>query len=129
MRSKPMVALAVVLCLLSVPGPALSHHGISMFDMTKTVTFKGTVTDFEWTNPHSYVYVEGKDDKGNVEKWIAEGGSPLMLSRYGWSRGSVKKGDQVTIIGHPFKDGRKTMRLEKIVLPDGTELPGNALVG
>ena len=100
-----------------------------MFDMTKMITVKGIVTNFEWTNPHSYVYVEVKDDKGNVEKWTAEGGSPLMLSRYGWSRGSVKNGDVVTISGHPNKDGKKVMRLEKIVLPDGTELPGNALVG
>jgi hypothetical protein len=126
---KWLAVVAVHFYLFLTPVPALPHHGIAMFDMTKWVTVKGTVTDFEWTNPHSYVYVDGKDDKGNADKWSAEGGSPLMLTRYGWSRGTVKKGDQVTLVGHPNKDGRKMMRLEKIILPDGKELPGNALVG
>jgi hypothetical protein len=129
MKSNIYAALAVVAILLMVSSPVQAHHGTAAFDMNRWVSLKGTVTSFEWTNPHSYVYLDVKDDKGNVEKWTSEGGSPLMLSRYGWNRESIKKGDQVTVSGHPAKDGSKFMRLEKVVLPDGKELPGNALVG
>ncbi len=128
-KSNALAVLAVVAVLLMGSPSLQAHHGTAAFDMNRWITVKGTVTGFDWTNPHTYIYLDVKDDKGNIEKWTNEGGSPLMLSRYGWNRNIIKKGDQVTVSGHPAKDGTKFMRLEKLVLPNGQELPGNALVG
>ena len=93
-----------------------------MFDMAHVTTVKGTVTDFEWTNPHTYVVLDVKDDKGNVEKWSAELGSPGMLGRVGSRKNMVKPGDQITAVGNRAKDGRSFMRLKKVIFADGQEL-------
>jgi len=73
-------------------------------------------------NPHSSIHLEAKDDKGNAEQWLIEADSPNNLARAGWSRDSIKPGDQVTIIGNRVKDGSKVIRLQKIIFSDGKEL-------
>jgi hypothetical protein len=125
-RLSAMFAAGVALLIASLPIHA--HHGTATFDMEHLVTVKGTVAGFEWTNPHAYIYLEVKDEKGTVEKWAAECGSTPMMARFGWKRDSVKKGDQITAVGHPAKDGAKFMRLEKVVFADGRELLGSALI-
>jgi exonuclease VII large subunit len=102
---------------------AYAHHGIvAWFDMSRSITVKGTVTSFEWTNPHSYIYFDVKDEKGANEKWSAEMGGVPMLGRASWRRETVKPGDQITLIGKPAKDGRHSILLEKAILANGQEL-------
>ena len=110
-----------------VSAPVFAHHGTSAYDTTKLTTVKGTVTDFQFNNPHVMISVEAKDDKGNVEVWTSEANSPNVLTRHGWNRDMIKKGDQITIIGNRPKNGAKTLRLQKVVLSDGQELDPNSL--
>ena len=114
--------LGVALALLITCGRVAAHHGSSNYDMSKSVSVKGTVTEFAFINPHSAIHLEAKDDKGNVEPWLIEADSPNNLARAGWSRDSIKPGDQVTIVGNRLKDGSKIMRLQKVIFSDGREL-------
>ena len=116
--------LATIFCVAFISPPLPAHHGEANYDTEKTVTVKGTVTEFQFVNPHVQISLEVKNDKGEVEKWIGEARSPAMLSRYGgWDRNTIKVGDVVTFYGHRTKNGTPFMRLEKIVMPDGKELP------
>jgi len=136
MMNKPLVfSAACVLLLLSLAGATNAHHGIAAwYDVSKTATVKGTVTGFDWTNPHAYIRLDAKDEKGAIEKWTAEMGSVGMLSRQGWRRDTLKPGDEITLIGRPGRDGKPVMILEKIVLANGQELatsdalPGTPIV-
>ena len=134
MRNSLLVfQLAAVLLLLSLAGATYAHHGFgAWFDVTRTITVKGTVTGFEWTNPHAYIYVDVKDTNGVVEKWSAEMGGVGMLARVGWRRDTVKPGDGITLVGKPSKEGKPSMLLDKVILANGQELPasdGAALAG
>jgi len=73
--------------------------------MGKIVTLTGTVTKFDWSNPHVVVHVDAKDDSGNIQHWALELAAPLLLERSGWSRNSMKPGDQVVAEAHPSKNG------------------------
>jgi Family of unknown function (DUF6152) len=118
--------LACVLCIslftLIACGRVSAHHGSSNYDLSKPTSVKGTITKFEFINPHSAIHLEAKDDKGNAEEWRVEADSPNNLGRAGWTRDSVKAGDQVTIVGNRLKDGSKVLRLQKIIFADGKEL-------
>lgn len=118
----PFVALVLFAGLFMVSSPALAHHSTAEYDMSQVTVVKGSVTQFEWTNPHAYIHVESKDDKGKVEKWAGELGSLGMLSRVNWNRDSVKPGDQITMYGNPAKDGKTMMHITKIVYANGQEL-------
>jgi uncharacterized protein DUF6152 len=120
-----LFAWFVVLVVLSAP--IFAHHGTAAYDTTKLTTVKGTVTDFQFNNPHVIISVETKDDKGKVEIWTSEANSPNVLTRHGWDRDMIKKGDQITIIGNRPKNGAKTLRLQKVVLSNGQELDPNSL--
>ena len=118
-----LLPLTVVL-LLSIAGSAHAHHGfVSWFDMSRSVTVKGTVTSFDWTNPHAYIHLDVKDEKGAIVKWSAELGAIAMLSRAGWKKDTVKPGDEITMTGNPAKDGKPSMHLDKIAFSNGQELP------
>ena len=121
MRKKIIYVIGVTLALLIVSGSVSAHHGSSNYDMSKSVSVKGTVTQFEFINPHSSIRLEAKDDKGNVERWLIEADSPNNLGRAGWSRDSIKPGDQVTITLNPAKNGSPVGYLLKVVLADGKE--------
>jgi hypothetical protein len=108
--------------LILASKPAFAHHSTAEFDMTAMTTVKGTVTQFEWSNPHAYIHIEAKDDKGNVVEWTAELASLGMLSRINWRRDTVKPGDGITIYGNPAKNGKTLMRLDKITFANGQEL-------
>lgn len=123
-KNLPPFSVTAVFLLLSLGRTAHAHHGIvAWFDMSRSITVKGTVTSFEWTNPHSYIYFDVKDDKGAVQKWSAEMGGVPMLGRAGWRREMLKPGDEIALSGRPAKDGKHSMLLEKVVLPNGQELP------
>ena len=122
MKSKRMIALVVIVGFLMVTASAFAHHGNSAYDMTKTVPQKATITRFEYSNPHTQVYYDVTDEKGNVEHWVAETTNPAMLNRVGWSKETLKPGDQVTLFVNPNRVGAKVTFLEKVQLADGKEL-------
>jgi hypothetical protein len=106
--------------VLALAHTASAHHSFAAeFDASKAVTLTGSVTKIEWMNPHIWVYLDVKDDRGTLEPWQCEGGPPNTLTRNGWSKDSLKVGDQVTIDGALAKDGSKTCNARTVKLPDG----------
>jgi hypothetical protein len=117
------LALCVVLTFaaLVVSAPLLAHHGEANYDTDKVVSVKGTVSDFEFINPHTLITVDVKNDKGEIEKWSCEARSPGMLVRVGgWDKNTLKPGDVITVFGYRAKNGSTVMRLQKLTLANGT---------
>jgi hypothetical protein len=127
MKTWLLGVFAWLVVVLMVSRPAFAHHGASPYDTSKLTTLKGTVLDFQFINPHVEISVDVTDDKGKSETWIGEANSPNVLSRHGWDRTIIKKGDQITVIGNRGKNGSKTLRLQKVVLSNGQELDPNSL--
>ena len=109
-------------CLLAASAPAFAHHAWHGYDMANVTTVKGTVTQFDWGNPHVWINLEVTGDKGSIEKWAAGGPSPSRMAGTGWDKETLKPGDQITAIGHRIMDGTYSLRLVKVVLADGREL-------
>ena len=122
MKRVELKFLIVVAALLLFGIPLWAHHGNASYDTDNRVTIKGTVTEFAWTNPHVQIYLDVKDDKGKIVHWSVETYSPGKLVRAGWTKDSVKAGDQVSITLIPAKSGAPVGFLHKLVLPDGTVL-------
>lgn len=121
-----------VACLGLLPCTAslLAHHSFDAeYDRSKTVVMKGTVTKIEWMNPHTRFYIDVKDDKGRVSNWNMELGSPNGLIRAGWTRKSLKIGDEVTVTASLAKDGSRMANARKIILADGKEVFGASSAG
>ena len=120
--------LTLIASLLMLGAPAFAHHGNSAYDETARVPIKGVVTEFIWTNPHSQVYLDVKGKDGSIVHWAVETNSPGILTRAGWTRRSVKPGDEVTIILCPAKNGAPVAYMgsgdpgTKVVFADGHEL-------
>jgi DNA/RNA endonuclease YhcR with UshA esterase domain len=114
-------AAIMVLAAVAVP-PALAHHSVSMYDMDHPTTLKGVVERLEWTNPHGYIYLNVKDEKGVTTEWAVEINSPNFLKHNGWTSTIVKPGDVITVTGGAAKSGAKTMRCTTVVLADGLTL-------
>ena len=121
--SRTVCAAAAALLLATMRISA--HHAFaSEYDENKRVAVSGTVTRFEWTNPHAWLYVDGKDENDNVTRWSFEMGSPNGLLRRGWRRTELKKGDQVTVDGYRAKDGSNVANVRTVTMPDGRKLFG-----
>jgi hypothetical protein len=114
---------ALALALLS-GSSAFAHHSFAMFDQAQTVTLKGTVTEFQWTNPHAFIQIEVPGTNGSRELWSIELNSPNNLKRQGWRSTSVKPGDAVTLLTNPLRDmaQHKGGLFIAVTLPDGTVL-------
>jgi hypothetical protein len=121
-RSLLLVALAVV-ALLVAAGPADAHHSWQL-DRSKLLTLTGTVTRFDFANPHVQVYFQVKEENGALDTWQAGGPSPNQLSRGGWSRDTVKPGDQITVAGYRNRDGSRILRFDSVTLAGGQVLSG-----
>jgi hypothetical protein len=102
--------------------PSIAHHSFTMFDLDKKITLTGTVTSFEWTNPHAYIEVDVPSENGEVKHWSIEMGSPSILMRSGWKANSLKAGDKATLIVNPLKSGQAGGFLFYLTLPDGRVL-------
>lgn len=122
MRTKPLTVFVLVAGLLAASGSVFAHHGTANYDMTKALTVKGTVTDFQFINPHTLILFDVKNDKGEVEHWQAEATSPNHLVRAGWTKNTVKPGDQISISGFRAKNGANVLRFQKMVLANGQEI-------
>ena len=125
MNRKLLAGMAPLAALLILSGlPILAHHGVDpSYDATHPTTLQANVTAFEFINPHAKLYFEVKGENGNVEKWSAEMGSPNSLRRNGWTKDTIKPGDEIKITGAAAKDGSKKMVLQKLVFSDGRPAP------
>ena len=120
MMNKPSLLPALLLALAAFAAPVHAHHGASTYD-TKLTTYKGTVTDFQFMNPHSEVWFDVAGADGKVDRWTAEAPSLTTMARLGWNKTIFKPGDQVTFVGNVAKSGAKIMRLRKVVFANGKE--------
>ena len=103
--------------------PALAHHSVAAeFDSSKPIKITGKVTKVEWMNPHGWVYIDVKSDKGDMEHWQFEFGAPNELVRRGWKRTDLKEGLDITIQGLMAKKGNFTGNVRSITLPDGKQI-------
>jgi hypothetical protein len=124
MKSRWAIALIFLMSGLLASHPLFAHHSSAAYDMEHPVNMKGVVTNMEWGNPHVFIYLDVKDDGGNVEQWRVEGNSPNMLVRSGWKKEMIKTGDQLQVNGAPAKNGSKVMRLITVTLANGQKYDG-----
>lgn len=124
-----MAAAAVVGWSVLACSSAQAHHSFAMFDQTQQVTLHGTVKDFQWTNPHSFIELVTVDASGVSTSWSVELNSPNNLKRQGWKSSSIKVGDVVTLVMNPLRDGRGGGLFIRVTLPDGTTLGDPTRVG
>ncbi len=114
--------LGLALACAGVAAPALAHHSFAMFDQRKIMTLDGTVTEFQWTNPHAFIEMDVPAQGGRVTHWSIELNSPNNLKRQGWSRTSLKRGDKVTLRMNPLRDGNPGGLFLDVTLANGRVL-------
>jgi hypothetical protein len=113
-------SLAVI--LLWITSSVTAHHSPAVFDRTKEIKLVGVVKEFKWSNPHSWIELDVRNDKGVVETWGVEMNPPSYLIKAGWKRTSIKAGDEVTVMVHPLRNGEKGGQFRSITLPNGQVL-------
>jgi hypothetical protein len=115
LKALSMAGLAIV----AISAPAFAHHSFAMFDQDKTVSLKGTVKEFEWTNPHSWIRLMVQDADGKTHEYAFEMGSPARSTFDGWKKDTLKPGDVITVTMHPLKDGSRGGMYLAAELPNG----------
>ncbi len=113
--------LFLLVSALAAPAAVAAHHGAASFDTTMEVTLKGTVTEWQWFNPHCFLKFDVKGEDGTVKNWAVEAGNPTDMTKRGWSRNAFKPGDQVSVTLQPVKTGAPVGRIRAVVLADGRE--------
>ena len=119
MMRRAVIAIAVV--ALAAASPLLAHHSWPV-DTSKPVTVSGTVTSYEWGNPHVMMGLDVKANDGSIEKWNVGGPSTTRMEGNGWDKTTLKPGDVITATGYQFSDGQKILRLDKVVMAGGKEM-------
>jgi hypothetical protein len=127
MKRQLLVVLATIGSLVIFSSSAMAHHGVAGYDMTKTITLHGTVTKFDWSNPHVVVYVDAKNDSGELQHWTIEFASPVHMVRAGWSKNVMKSGDDIVIETHPSRNGAPVGITSTITFILKTVVNGQAL--
>ena len=121
--TSPLTPGTIILLAILIASPSLdAHHGAAAFDLAHPTTVKATVTQFHWANPHALISFSAAGTDGGSEEWTAETAGPVMLVRAGWTKTTLKAGDQITIVGQPAKNGSRTMLLQRVIFADGREL-------
>jgi hypothetical protein len=110
----PTLAVAVLLGQV-----ARAHHSTAMFEWGTEKTLSGTIEEYQWTQPHTFLWVTAPDKEGKLQKWGLEGMSPSWLGRRGWSHHSLSAGEKVTVVYYPLRDGRPGGFYVRVTLPDG----------
>lgn len=108
-------------------GMAQAHHSPAIFDQTREIELRGTVTEFEWASPHSWIRLDVISDQGFAENWSVEMGPPTYIVRGGWTETTVQTGDAVTIVANPIRSGLTTAKFVSITLSSGRRLTEQAL--
>lgn len=127
-RIAGLTASALVTLTIGI-APVLAHHSFSMFDQASPLTITGVVSVVEWTNPHVYIELDLAEPVKGAKHWSIELGSPSILQRGGWKFNSVKKGDKVSAVVSPLKNGEPGSLLTRITLPDGRVLGNGGPAG
>lgn len=124
MNKKGLSALCLCIGMVLSVGLLYGHHSNSIYDESNYVSLTGTVARFEFVNPHVLVHLDVKDRQGNVVTWTTLGGPPNRMNKgAGWTSKTFRTGEEVTIIGFPFRDGRPGMLFQKIMRSDGEVVP------
>ena len=113
--------LFLLVSALAAPAAVVAHHGAASFDTSMEVTLKGTVTEWQWFNPHCFLKFDVKGEDGTVKNWAVEAGNPTDMTKRGWSRNAFKPGDQVAVTLQPVKTGAPVGRIRTVVAADGRQ--------
>jgi Family of unknown function (DUF6152) len=122
---KLVILIATIGANLAIIRPAAAHHSRAMFDVSRNVTYRGTVKEYRWENPHSHIVIvvdSGATEPSTVGTWEIEASSISLMASQGWSRTSFKPGDLITVVGHPSRDGSRDVLLFYAIESDGTRL-------
>jgi len=122
-KNSRLGVLAVCMGILALATVAFAHHGTANYDTSTKITVKGVVTDFQFVNPHVQIYWDAKDDSGAAVKWQGELTSPNHLERAGWTKSTLKPGEEITINGYGTKSGAHEIWIQKVTLANGEDLP------
>jgi len=116
--------VAGLVWMLYAASAAFAHHSFAMFEMSKNVTYKGTVVEYHLENPHSHIIIQVSASEGKelAGKWDIEGGAVNIMVKQGWTKTTYKPGDSITVVAHPMKDGSKAASLFYAIMPDGKRL-------
>jgi hypothetical protein len=122
---KSILIVSTIAMALAASIPVIAHHSFAAeFDGSKAIRLRGELVDIQWTNPHTFFYINVTDEKGAVVKWACEAGAPGALSRRGFKRGDLKLGDTIVVDGYRAKDGSNLMDARRVTLPDGRIVSG-----
>ena len=124
MKYRPLFVLFLVMNIFATVRPLQAHHSGASYDSDHQISLTGTVSNYEWTNPHVFIYLDVKDENGAVVQWRVEGNSPNMLTRVGWKKEMIKAGDQITVNGAPAKNKAPILRLISLTLANGFKFDG-----
>jgi hypothetical protein len=121
--SRTSFTLAVAACTALVAAPGRAHHSFAAeFDLEQPIKLRGTVTEVEFMNPHSWIHIDVRKDDGTVEKWAIEGGTPNTLFRMGINKNSLPPGTEIFVDGYRSRDGANRANGRDITLADGRKL-------
>ena len=123
MKHMPLTVGLALVAMGILSAPLVAHHGGAAFDQTQSVTFAGTVTELQFSNPHVLVFFDVKNKEGVTEKWSGWLTAPNKLARAGWTKRTLVPGDAITLAGRPHKGGSHILQIQKLVAPGGRELP------
>jgi uncharacterized protein DUF6152 len=115
-KNKLFIICAAAVGAVVLSSPMFAHHSQTNYDMKRAVTLTGTVTEFEFVNPHVLIHFQVKDDNGQVMEWLAESGPPNNLRRQGLTKYTLKPGDEITVTIHPAKAGARAVHLQELML-------------
>ena len=125
LASSTIAALALVI----TSSIASAHHSFAMFDHDKQIKLEGTVTNFQWTNPHVYIAMDVPEEQGGKKAWTIEGANPGILNRVGWKFNMIKAGDEITVIVAPLRTGEPGALLKQVTLADGRSFTNGVPAG